>query len=190
MPDNDHPPAFILTGEPGSGKTTFLLQLIEELKGEAVSLAGFAAVSVPSVGPSKDYHILDLASGKTLPLASRRQTAGWEPTGIFFFNPEALHMGINILNGPQSMDCDLFIVDEIGPFELQGKIWAESLTRLLSKRSGCILMVVRTALVEKVLENWHIEGAAIIDIRHTKPEFALAGILSEIGRDEGRINLH
>ncbi len=93
MPVNDPRPVFILTGETGSGKTTFLMKLIEELRGKALSLAGFVALSVPGDGPSGSYNILDLVSGKILSLASRKFTEGWEQIGNFYFNPEGYRWG-------------------------------------------------------------------------------------------------
>ena len=106
MSDKDLRSVFIITGETGSGKTTFLLKLIEELRGKALSIAGFAALSVPEDGPSGSFSILDLVSGKILPLASRRFTEGWEQSGKFYFNPEGILMGKNILEDePTHLFC-------------------------------------------------------------------------------------
>jgi nucleoside-triphosphatase THEP1 len=66
----NHKPLFIITGETGSGKTTFLLGLIEKLRENGLSVAGFAALSDPEDGPSGSFNMLDLASGKILPLGS------------------------------------------------------------------------------------------------------------------------
>ena len=71
MSDKDCMPLIILTGKTGSGKTTFLLNLIEDLRSDSYSMAGFAALAVPDQGLSGAYNILDLVTGKILPLASR-----------------------------------------------------------------------------------------------------------------------
>ncbi len=179
MSDKDHRSVFIITGETGSGKTTFLLKLIEELRGKALSISGFAALSVPEDGPSGSFNILDLVSGKILPLASRRFTEGWEQFGKFYFNPEGILMGKNILEDPLIINNDLIIVDEIGPFELDGKIWAESLTRLLTRQCCSILLVVREQLVAQVIQQWGLKDAMIIEIGQSKPDQAAAMILSQ-----------
>lgn len=181
MPEKDHKSVFIITWETGSGKTTFLLKLIEELRGEALSLAGFAALSVPEDGPSGSFNILDLVSGKVLPLASRRFNKGWEPIGNFYFNPEGMLMGTNILEDPLINNNDLIVVDEIGPFELDGKIWAESLTRLLAMRSGPVLLVVREQLISQVMDKWSLTDAMIIEFGQLRPEQAATMILSHTG---------
>ena len=183
MSNKDRKSVFIITGETGSGKTTFLLKLIEELRGKALSIAGFAALSVPEDGPSGSFNILDLVSGKILPLASRRFTEGWEQSGKFYFNPEGILMGKNILEDPLILNNDLIVVDEIGPFELDGKIWAESITRLLTRQCCSILLVVREQLLAQVIKKWSLKDAMIIDIGQTKPDQAASMILSkESGR--------
>ena len=180
MPEKDHKSVFIITGETGSGKTTFLLKLIEELRGEVLSLAGFAALSVPEDDPSGSYNILDLVSGKILPLASRRFTKGWEQYGRFYFNPAGILMGRNILEDPMIIKNDLVVLDEIGPFELDGKIWAQSLARLLAGQTCSILLVVREQLVNQVIQQWSIKDAMVIEFGQLKPGQAASMILSQI----------
>jgi nucleoside-triphosphatase THEP1 len=181
MSDNAHKSVFIMTGKTRSGKTTFLLDLIEELRRNTLSIAGFAALSVPEDGPSGSYHILDLVSGKILPLASRRITEGWELFGQFYFNPEGIYMGKEILENPLIIHQDIIVVDEIGPFELEGKIWADCLTRLLGRQYPSILLVVREALVPQVIHQWSLKDAMIIDTGRIKPGQAATMILSKTG---------
>jgi len=181
MSDKEHGSVFIITGDTGSGKTTFLLELIEELRGKDLSIAGFAALSVPEDGPSGSFNILDLVSQRILPLASRRFSEGWEPIGNFYFNPDGLQLGITILEDPQIINNDLVIVDEVGPFELDGKIWAECLTRLLAARSCSLLLVVRESLVSQVMHKWSLTDAMIIEFGQWKPEKVATMILSHSG---------
>lgn len=185
MSDKDQRSVFIITGKTGSGKTTFLLKLIEELRQNTLSIAGFAAISVPEDGPSGSYNILELVSGKILPLASGKFIYGWEQLGRFYFNPEGIRMGKNILEDPLINNNDLIVVDEIGPFELAGKIWAESLTRLLEGRSCSVLLVVRDQLVAEVIHEWKLQDAMIIDIEQSDPEKAALLIMSQ---SEGTYN--
>jgi nucleoside-triphosphatase THEP1 len=88
-------------------------------------------------------------------------------------------MGKNILEDPLIINNDLIIVDEIGPYELDGKIWAESLTRLLTGQSCSILLVVREQLVNQVLQQWSLKDAMIIEFGQIKPDQAAAMILSQ-----------
>ncbi len=179
MPVNDPRPVYILTGETGSGKTTFLMKLIEELRGKALSLAGFVALSIPGDGPSGSYNILDLVSGKILSLASRKFAKGWKQIGNFYFNPEGIQMGKEILDDPLIINNDLIVIDEVGPFELDGKVWADSLTHLLSGQNYSVLLVVREQLVSRVMQVWKLEHAMIIEIGQVEPDQVAAAILSQ-----------
>ena len=179
MSDKDHKSVYIITGETDSGKTTFLMNLIEELGENSLSVAGFTALSVPEDGPSGSFNILDLVSGKILPLASRRFNEGWEQIGNFYFNPAGIQMGKEILEDPLIINNDLIVVDEIGPFELDGKVWAESLTHLLNGQNCSVLLVVREQLVSRVIQQWRLEDAMIIKIGQIKPEQVAATIRSQ-----------
>jgi nucleoside-triphosphatase THEP1 len=88
-------------------------------------------------------------------------------------------MGKNILEDPLIINNDLIIVDEIGPFELDGKIWAESLARILTRQCCSILLVVREQLVAQVIQQWGLKDAMIIEIGQSKPDQAAAMILSQ-----------
>ena len=181
MPENDHHPVFILTGGTGSGKTTFLLQMIEILRESGLSVSGFAAVSVPRDGPSHSYDLLDLGSGKMHPLASASFSEGWEQTGGFYFDPEGIRTGRRIFEDARIRHVDLMVVDEVGPFELDGKIWAGNLSRILPRRPCSMLLVVREKLVQQVVGHWHLDDVVIIDIRQTEPDLAADAVISKTG---------
>jgi nucleoside-triphosphatase len=180
MSETDQRPVFILTGKTGSGKTTLLLKLVEVLRQHHISVAGFAAVAVPGDAPSDAYHIHDLESGHSLPLASRKFSDGWERTGNFYFDPEGIRMGKKILEDEAVRDKDLVIMDEIGPFELEGGIWAAPLTRLLTVHSGAVLLVVRESLVPSVLDHWDLDGALILAAGQLSPGHAADLIMSHV----------
>ena len=96
-------------------------------------------------------------------------------------------MGQDILDDPMICDNDLVIVDEIGPFELDGKIWANSLTRLLDRQCCALLLVVREQLITEVIQKWKLNDPVIIDIEQTKNDQAAAIISSKLGR-AGKMN--
>jgi len=55
--------------------------------------------------------------------------ASFTKIGRFYFNPVAIKSGIQILNNPNISDLELIVIDEIGLFELHGKLWACSLAK-------------------------------------------------------------
>ena len=158
------------------------MKLIEELRKQAFSIAGFVALSIPGDGPSGSYNILDLVSGKVLPLASRKIAKGWKQMGNFYFNPQGIQMGREILEDPLIIKNDLIVIDEVGPFELDGKVWADSLTPLLGGQKYSVLLVVREQLVSRVIQQWSLKNAMIFEIGQVKPTQVSAAILSQKSR--------
>lgn len=178
MADKDFEQVYIITGETGGGKTTFLLEMIKKLRWNTLSVAGFAALNVPDENRFAVYKIIDLASGKVLPLASRRFHKGWEAIGNFYFNPAGIEMGKNILEHALIYKPDIFVIDEIGPFELEGKVWSEGLTQLLLGRYCPVLLVVREKLVKEVIQTWNLHDAEIFKIGQLNPDQAAKLIMS------------
>jgi len=117
-------------------------------------------------------------SNESFPLSSRDYVRGWNKTGNFYFNPEAIKFGNEILNDSQIFSKDIIVIDEIGIFELEGKIWADSVSRLIKKKVRDMIWIVRDTLVEKVIGKWDLNGPVIIDIDKVPVEDAVKMILA------------
>lgn len=175
MPDqssNGHNKVFILTGDPGSGKSSFLVCLVEILRNHGLLLAGFTAPSLQGSLPQRSYEFIVIGSGESIPLASESPTSGWQQVGKFWFNPEAISRGNNILSDPAICRSDLIVIDEIGHFELQGRVWAEAITGLCQKKCNIMLWTVRESLLERVIRHWKLEEPTIIKIEDHSPDKA------------------
>jgi nucleoside-triphosphatase THEP1 len=155
---------FIITGKIGSGKTTFLKKLISGLQEHSLSVSGFLAMKSSIKKSGWNYNLSFIDTGESIPLLSGEQVQGWIKTGNFYFNPEAIDRGNRILNDAQIFRKDLVVVDEIGIFELEGKIWSDSISLLVKKPVNIMIWVVRDTLVEKVIKKWGIKDPVITDI--------------------------
>ncbi|KPK81193.1 MAG: hypothetical protein AMS27_15675 [Bacteroides sp. SM23_62_1] len=171
---------FIITGHTGSGKTTFLQNLVETIMKEGYSVTGFLAPLSLSDSQNQSYEIQNIETRKCIPLASRKAISGWIKTGGFYFNPEAINAGNNILRIPAILNSDLIIVDEVGPFELDDKIWAHSISRLLSLPDITMILVVRIKLVQNVIEKWNLKITDIINIEFVTVTEASKMIISKL----------
>jgi nucleoside-triphosphatase THEP1 len=129
-----------------------------------MTVSGFLAVRSSINKPGQDYDLILLDTNESIPLSSRKFDNGWPKTGNFYFNPEALKRGNGVLSNSQILNRDLIVVDEIGIFELEGKIWADAVSQLIEKNVGYMLWVVRNTLVEKVVRKWKLKNPIIIDI--------------------------
>lgn len=62
---------FIITGETGSGKSSFLVKLLERLRRRKISVSGIPAKGMWRNGQKQVYEIQNIQTGKTMPLASK-----------------------------------------------------------------------------------------------------------------------
>lgn len=172
---------FIITGKTGSGKSSFLVKLLERLRRRKMSVSGILAKGMWRNGQKQVYEIQNIQTGKTLPLASRGFIDDWNKIGNFYFNPEAILFGNKILTDPRLIENDLIVLDEIGPFELDDKIWADSVSRLLITSDCPMIWVVRNKLIKKVIQKWKLQEPDIIDIEKVSVRQAEKRIVSKLG---------
>ena len=123
--DNDsprtqsRPRVYILTGPQGSGKSTLLKGLLALLRQHGRTVAGIRAPVVVKDGTRIGYDIEDVRTGDALPLCRINQRDPVASIGPFGFDHEGIRFGTAALSLEAVGQCDLVIVDEIGPLELE-----------------------------------------------------------------------
>jgi nucleoside-triphosphatase THEP1 len=170
----------LLTGRRGVGKTT-VCQAVAELArrrgyrpGGIITPAFYACSADRELGIGNwkstkvGFEAMDVGSGERWPLAhtdpstilrqgsgqgsGHRQKMGGPRVGPYSFDPAALARALAVLERAISAGCDLLMVDEIGPLELeQGKGFAPILDLLPVEGPTHTLIVVRPALLDPLL---------------------------------------
>ena len=138
------------TGEKHCGKTTSVANLVKIARAEGFNIAGLLAPSLYSNGILIGFDVLDLRNEARAPLA-RRETDG-SKTGPFTFLAKGLKLGNAALSAIATKSADIVIVDEFGPFELNGRGWRTNVDTLLASSNAVILLVVRQELTEAVCQ--------------------------------------
>lgn len=140
----------LLTGESGSGKTTACLQIVEAARAAEITVRGLVTPGCyAGDGTRIGIDLVDLATDERWPLADRvppEQSAGrrWR------FRPDALTRGDALLRASQ--DCDLLVIDEIGPLELiDHGGWTSALDVLREGRYRQALVVIRPGLLDTLI---------------------------------------
>ncbi len=150
----------IITGNKGEGKSTKLKNIIDLLKANGVDVAGFVAVGEWRNGERSKYTLVDTLTNRTSIICTDVATSGYEKHGRFYFNPFAIKHGEQVLSNI-SGHKRVVVIDEIGPFELDGKVWHNSLVHHLKNTQNILLLSVRRKLVDEIIKKYNINSASV-----------------------------
>lgn len=178
--EEPRPLAGVVTGERGSGKTTATGRVVASLGAAGIRVGGFLAPGEMRDGRRWSIDLLDAASGRRLPMATRDPECPWPPVGPFRVNPEALAAGAALLAPGSASAHDVLVVDEVGPWELGGEGWARALDGLQGVGTP-LLLVVRRSLVDDVLARFAPgSDAPVWDVEDVKADQIAAEILTRL----------
>jgi nucleoside-triphosphatase THEP1 len=144
----------LVSGQSGSGKTHWCLELAEHAKAQGISAVGLVSPGVIEAGNKIGIELVDVASGSRQRLAIRRGKSGkGQFTLDWDFNDEAINWGNSILR--QLITCQLLILDEIGPLELQrGGGLVKSIGLITARQYGLACVAIRPSLLEIAQALW------------------------------------
>lgn len=157
----DAPNHILLTGPRAAGKTAWCLELAALARDRRVSLTGLVSPPVFENGQKSGIDLQDLASGERRRLANHRRIRAQERVDIgtfpstddWQFDPDVLTWGNGILE--RLSECDLFILDEVGPLEFdRGQGLQAGLQQIDARCYRLSVVVVRPALIPRALERW------------------------------------
>ncbi len=162
---------FIISGPTRSGKTTFLKEVILQIKNTDPNkrIGGLIAHGMDVNGYRFGFNIEDITTGEKAYLCSQEPEDGAIKIGRFYFSTKGLEFGNKALT--KHLDnLDLLVIDEVGYLELQGKGWFESIEKAMQK-DLTIIMVVRKRILEQILNLWQNKQFIVVDIENNRPEF-------------------
>ena len=176
-----HSPVFIITGEQGEGKTTFLMEVLPKLAEEGVRIRGILAPGYFHDGHRTGFSLIDLATGASEELCSEKSFSGGEKHGRFYFRSEGLSFGCRALRNPLISDkTELLVIDEVGMFELNGEVWAGCIDNLVGKSYPPMIWTVRHSLVNAVAERWPVTRTVVMEVSVARHATFIGDLLEEI----------
>ncbi|MBL7184377.1 MAG: hypothetical protein ISS50_08010 [Anaerolineae bacterium] len=142
----------LLTGKRQVGKTTVCSQVAELARGLSYDPAGVLAPALlDEDGLPVAYRALMVSDGEQRLLARANGDLGGPRTSRYSFDADVFSWVIARLRGALVQGCDLLIVDEIGPLELeQGRGLAPLLSDLSVGMLPSLLLVVRPELAAQL----------------------------------------
>lgn len=163
--DSIRPSIVIITGEIGEGKTTFSNKVVEGLKANGFRIGGFLAPSIDENRKRTGFNLLEISTMLSFELCSNTRQEGLIQAGQYYFNPDGLKKGNELLDIENLNGKHLVIIDEVGPLEINNLGWASSIETLCRKSHMPQLWVVRKSLVETVTRKWNVGNVWIFDIK-------------------------
>ena len=166
----------IITGERGSGKSTFLKEVIAFLQNGGIRVGGILAIGSWKENLRDKFELIDLLTGDQLLFCQREPVHGWDQVSHFYINPAGQYFGEKALHVEHLKTADVIVIDEVGPFELQGKGWALSLGQILNQHHVPLVLIIRTNLIDQVIKFWNLTVSSQTEVTIARPD-QLAGII-------------
>ena len=160
----------LVTGKPGSGKTSLVAATIDLLRSSGLAIGGILAPGRWQDGTREGFDIVDLASEERVLLCRRQGIAGTVKVGPFTFSDAGLAIGRQALTKAWQVPPDVVAVDEIGLLELRGAGWSEAVDQLAESFRGPMLWVVRTDLVDDVIRHWGLIEPRVFAVGSSTPQ--------------------
>jgi len=138
----------LVAGEPGSGKTSWCREYIDQQRQCGSSVGGILSPAIEKQGQRVGSNALDLLTGQEAPFArlSRyRSFKGGEVVGDYTISRRGVVFGRGAIKRAVESRCDLVVIDEVGPLELSGKGLMPAVELALASPVN-VLIVVRSSL--------------------------------------------
>jgi nucleoside-triphosphatase THEP1 len=153
---------FIITGPRGSGKTTFLKHLVQELRQFGIQSGGFLAEGFCANNERYYFELIDLDSNKRILFCTKELHIHWEKLGHFYINPASIIFGEKVLDTSNLDAFPICVIDEVGPFELQGKGWSQAIFKIGNNSpEKPMIWVVRENLVQPVIRHFDLNNYSL-----------------------------
>jgi nucleoside-triphosphatase len=149
---------YIITGEQGAGKTTLLGKVVDKLQEAGVKTGGIIAEGTWKDGQRNSFKLMRLSDNRSFLLSSVRPQNGFFKLKRFWFNPEAVEAGNKELQDCLTNDTQVVVIDEIGIFELEEKVWYHSLVSLLKETDKTVIITVRNKIKKEVLKKFGLNN--------------------------------
>jgi nucleoside-triphosphatase len=153
-------PIFIITGDPGVGKTTAVMQLAEMLKQRGLSVGGIVSREVRNDNVRTGFEFVDISSNETAMLSSI--TAIGPRVGKYKVDIEGCKFAVQVLRRSLA-DADIVICDELGPMEFKSKEFIDCVRDMLDLDKR-VIAVVHKKLRHPVIDQFREKAVFLIDL--------------------------
>jgi nucleoside-triphosphatase THEP1 len=157
------PQIFVVKGKIGSGKTTLVKELIENLKRKNIRIGGIYTQKIFENEERIGYDVVDAKTNTAEIFLRINHCETCKKIGIFSIFSDGVKKGKESLHPEKTADDQLVVIDEVGMLELNGKGWAKQLNNLIQSGKNHLLIAVRDEFSEEVLKKWNIQQATVFE---------------------------
>jgi nucleoside-triphosphatase THEP1 len=161
--DKPEPQLFLLTGDSGSGKTTWCMALVAAVRARGLTPGGVISPPVVEGEFKTGIALVALATGERRLLGVRRaQRDETATTKCWHMDDAVLSWGNDVLAAQGA--CDLLIVDELGPLEFtHGRGFAAAFDLVARGTYRIGVVIVRPNLLDQARQRW--PSATVLTVR-------------------------
>lgn len=146
----------IITGDIDSGKTTEAQRMLSRRE----NCAGMLAHGLQEETSEKyGYEVESVPTGERRVLLRSTPASDSVPVGRFYLDTHTLRWAINQLKA--GMTSDTLLVDELGPLELAGGGYYDTVNYLLTHYRGELILVIRSGLLEPMLKKLGLQRSQV-----------------------------
>ncbi len=158
-----------LTGPPGSGKTSILLEIIEMLKREGLNISGVICPEVRESGRRVGFKIVNIATGEEGVLAWVNPGFSGPRVGKYTVNLHDLdEVGSKTIeDSVDSPNVDVVVIDEIGIMELKSRRFAHAVMKALNSKKFVLGVIHRKSNHPLLVEVRSREDTKIFEVTRT-----------------------
>jgi nucleoside-triphosphatase len=150
----------ILTGAPGVGKTTVVMDIAHKLKERGIKVGGIISREVRINDVRTGFEFIDLVTNDKDLLASG--TENGPRVGKYFVNLSGCRFAASRLINALT-NSDIIICDEIGPMELKSMEFIDAARNLLMSDKN-VIVVVHQKLEHPLVNQFREKSSSLISI--------------------------
>jgi nucleoside-triphosphatase THEP1 len=178
----------LLTGERGIGKTRICQEVVRIAQERGLVCAGLLSLPVFDGGEKVSINLKDVATGEERLLAMADEEPSDIRWGKYRFVSSTLDWTTEVLR--TATPCDLFIVDEVGPLELEaGDGLVVALDVLRRGWYELALVVVRPELLESLKGRLQPAESLVLRVTRSNRDRLPEQILSMLDQERPRTDL-
>ncbi|XP_049543057.1 cancer-related nucleoside-triphosphatase [Anopheles darlingi] len=178
----------LVTGMPGTGKTTIIRKLSEELRARGLSVAGFYTEEVRNNGTGGERSGFDVVTftGQRAPLArvqTRPATTAGNPTVGRYTVCVAEFEALALPTLDERHRARVLIVDEIGKMELKSRRFSQQMDAILKEvKTGTVRFIatvpLKAAGIQLIEKLRAVSGCQVFHVKPSNREDIYADLLS------------